>query len=109
MIDLLFRQGTEYVIIRINGTNLLFGSTSYGNQLVPLKNLRLSEQGILKEHPDLKGNPQMKTIAMQRFFTKLKKFKTEREREQYIIQDLSNHGFEIKKRQVAGGRMENVQ
>lgn len=107
MIELIMRLVNEIIFVRVEGTNVQFGSSSQGNYIAPIENLRLSEAGIIKEFPDLKNNPEKKRIAILRFKEKIKELPTEKERAKYIIKDLRKHGYTLIKAQQQGMRPTN--
>lgn len=71
-----------------------------------LDGLKFTASGILKEFPDLGGKPfnEMKEIALKRFKKKIKAMKTEEELVNYLIKDLSNHGYTLYLKQKKGFR-----
>ena len=93
--------------IRIIGDNILFIDLKT-NMFAPIEGLRLSKQGVILEHPDLKDNPDWKQIAIQRFVDKSKKFKTESEKSEFIIQELRNMNYTLKYKQRNGFRPQKI-
>ena len=104
MIDLLFEFGSEVVLIRIVGTNVVFGNTSYGARFGTIDNLKLSHSGVIKEFPDLENRDDWQIEARNRFKRKIKEFNNEKERADYIIEDLEKKGYKLKKIHQSGHR-----
>jgi len=104
MIDILFEFAGDYVLVKIQGSSVLFGSTAYGAKLAPISGLKLSKEGVEKEFPDLRGNILWKEEAVKRFTDKIKRLRTEKSRAEYIIEDLRGHGYIPLKLQEAGMR-----
>lgn len=72
-----------------------------------LKGLRLNRDGVIKEFPDLKDNVDWQKIAVQRFNDKIKSLATEKQKANYVIEDLTLlHHYKLKYRKVAGMRTE---
>lgn len=93
MINATFRIGGDMISIKVEGNNLFFFDVGTG-QISTLEGIRFSKAGVLKEHPDLKDNPEWKKIAMERLKEHIKKFKTEMERIFYIKDELVKFGYE---------------
>lgn len=108
MIDLLFHFAGDAILVRVDGTNILFGNTSQGPMMAPLQNLRLSREGVIKEFPDLKDDPEWNEKAVKRFREKIKSLTTESARAKYIIEDLKNYGYIPKYKQIKGHRVEVI-
>lgn len=107
MIELIMRLANEYVFIRVQGTNVVFGNSTQGKYVAPIENLRLSDAGIIKEFPELKHNPERKKIAVERFKKRIKELPNEKERAKYVVKDLKKHGYELFKVQQQGMRATN--
>lgn len=108
MIELMFEHLGEVILVRIEGQKVLFGSTAFGAVLADIEGLKLDYAGVIKEHPDLKARSDWQQEAVRRFKEKIKSFKTEEERAEYIIEDLKKHGFIPKVKQRAGFRPEVI-
>lgn len=93
MIEILFGQLNEKILVRIDGEKVEFGSTSFGAVLSEIDGLQLDYEGVVREHPDLKDNPKWKEESIKRFKEKIKLLTTEEERADYIIEDLRKHDF----------------
>ena len=92
MIGIIFQFGTETVEVRIKDSSVFF-RTSQFQQFGDIGMIRLDKSGTLKEFPDLKDNPKWDKIARERFKQKMKDFKTEKERAEYLIKDLTKFGY----------------
>jgi hypothetical protein len=108
MIDVLFTLGPDTVLIRIDGSNLLFTNVSANSWLVPIENLKLSQKGVVKEFPDLDGDEEWKEKAIERFKNHVKKLETDEEKMDYVVKDLAKYGYVLKAYQKKGGRMVRV-
>jgi hypothetical protein len=104
MIEMLFHFGPEIILIKIDGTRVSFGNTTYGAQLSPIDGLKLDKAGVEKQFPDLKGNPAWKEKAIHRFKKHIAELRSEKERAKYVEQDLIKHGYILKKVQETGMR-----
>lgn len=93
MIGIIFQQGTEIIEIRIDGKVLLFRLKKEGNHFVTIDNLKLSREGCIKEHPDLKDNPNWRRITIKRFKDKINSYEKEIDKLAYLIEDLKQFGF----------------
>ena len=91
------------VEVRIENTNVLF-RTSQSGGFAPINSLQLSKQGVIKEFPDLKKNPNWREEAIKRFKLKIKSKTTEKKRMDYIIKDLHKFGYKPLYTQRAGHR-----
>lgn len=109
MIDLFFQYLNEFVLIRIDGKNLLFGNTTYKNQLATFDGLKLNRQGTIREFPDLATNIHWETIARERFKQKINSMQSEEEIEKYLIEDLRKFGYIPKLKQKKGFRIQKIQ
>jgi len=108
MIGIVFQYGKEVVEVRVNGNDVLFRTQQFGGALAPLDAIRLDKKGVLKEFPDLKDNKEWRKEAIKRFKDKMKNYKTEKERVQYIIKDLSKFGYEPVALQQKGHRVKKI-
>ena len=88
-----FRLGGDQTEVVVRGTELLFRSTET-QQITSIEGLRLSKAGVLKEFPDLKNNNEWKEVAIERLKKKVKSFKTELERLEYVKGELIKFGYE---------------
>jgi hypothetical protein len=88
MIGVVFQFGTKIIEIRIDEDKCLFKTGELGGGFFPIDNLKLSYQGVCREFPDLELRK-----AVKRFKEKMKSFKTEEEKVEYLINDLKNYGY----------------
>lgn len=99
--ELTFEFGNEVIIVRIKGHNVLF-STSQTNfqNFYPIEGLKLSKDGILKEHPDLKNlsDDEIRKEGIRRFKKKIVDLGGENEIKDYIVNELSSIGYSLLKR-----------
>ena len=100
----MFHLGPDVVLVKIDGTSILFGNTSFGALLAPIDGIQLSKAGVEKEFPDLKDNVSWREEAIKRFKEKIAGLPSERQRADYIIADLQSHGYIPKMMQVGGFR-----
>lgn len=108
MIGVIFDFGGEVVEVRIDGINCFFRTSQFGNGFAPLDGIHIDHKGVLKEFPDLEGRDDWKIEAIKRFKSKLNDFKTEKERMNYVIQDLSKFGYIPLYYQVQGFRPKRI-
>jgi len=92
MIGLIFQFGTETIEVRIQRNNVFFRTSQFMN-FVDIDGIKLNKVGVIKEFPDLKENKEWQKISRERFKEKIKKMETERERADYITQDLKKYGY----------------
>jgi len=98
MYDLIFRHPSGIALVRVSGKNVTFSTMNCGAfSLQPIDNIRLDIEGILKEFPDLKDKSAMeiRTEAIKRFKGYIEKMETEMEVVQYVVKDLSKHGYTL--------------
>ena len=107
MIGIIFQFGTEIVEVRIQNGSVFF-RTSQFQRFADITGIKLNKVGVVKEFPDLKDKEDWQEIARQRFKEKISKMKTERERADYIINDLKKYGYVPYSEQVSGHRMRKL-
>lgn len=93
MIGVVFQFGTKIVEVRIDDTQCLFRTGDLGGAFFPIENLQLDKKGVIREFPDLRYKENWREEATKRFKEKMKTFKTEEERVEYIIEDLKQFGY----------------
>jgi len=93
MITATFKIGGDTISVKVEKNNLFFFDVGTG-QVSTLEGLRMSKAGVLKEHPDLKGNIGWKKIATERLKEHVKKIKTEMEKIIYVKNELKKFGYE---------------
>lgn|SRR3990167_1893886 len=108
MIEVIFLYGTEVILVVVNGNDVRFGSTTFGARLAGIEGLRLSYEGVCREFPDLETKDNWREEAIKRFKDKIASFKTEDEKVDYIIKDLTKFGYVAKKKQRKGFRPEVI-
>lgn len=107
MIQVLFEFGGQKKGIEVEGDRVVF----FDFQTLlksEIDGLQLSYEGVIKEHPDLKENPEWRRIAIERFKNHIKSFKTEEERVDYLIEDLRKWGYIPLYKQKKGFRSEKI-
>lgn len=92
MIGIIFSYGTDTIEVRVQDKNVYF-RTSQFQQFADIEGIKLDKNGVIKEFPELKNKKQWRKIAIEKFKEKIKKMKSEKERAQYIIDDLTKHGY----------------
>lgn len=105
---IIFEFKGEKVEVRLESEICLFRKLNSGGILCPIEKLRIDKKGVIKEFPDLKDNEEWREEAIKRFKEKLKSYKTERERIDYIINDLIKFGYIPLYSQVQGHRPKRV-
>ena len=92
MIGIIFQFGNKNIEVVVDGEKCLFRAGEFGG-LVPIDNLKLSYQGVCREFPDLEVRKDWREEAIKRFKEKMKAFKTEEERVDYVVNDLKKFGY----------------
>lgn len=108
MIGIIFQFGGDIVETRVDGTNVLFRTSTYGSTFVPIDNLYFDKSGVIKEYPDLEGDELWRQKAVERFKEEMKKLCTENKIADYLIKDLSKYGYIPKYKQKQGFRVEKL-
>lgn len=103
MIGVIFQFGSEVVEVRVIG-DIVFFRTSGSPNFADIDTIKLDKQGVIKEFPDLKDDPDWKQKARNRFKEKIKKLKGEEARINYIIEDLTKFGYKALYKQKQGFR-----
>lgn len=103
MIRGIFQLGGENQEVIVKGNELLFFDISSGT-MTTIEGLRLSKSGSLKEFPDLKNDDEWKKKTIERLKGKMKSFKTEMEKIEYVKDELIKHGYKPLFKQRAGFR-----
>lgn len=95
--DLVFKNGTELIAIRINqNKTLTFGQRVGGwFRFSSIEGLKLSIAGILDEFPDLEDKPEpvIRKEGVKRLVNYIKSMKTEEEICNYLKEDLKKYGY----------------
>lgn len=100
--------GSEYILIMIDGARVEFSNTAYGAVKTSIEGLALSKAGVEKEFPDLVGDVNWRNKAIARFKEKIELMNSERERADYLIDDLKKVGYKPLKMQIKGFRPQNI-
>lgn len=107
MIGIIFNYEGEFVEVRVVEDNVYFRNT-WNTKFATVNQIHLSKNGCEREFPDLIGDENWREKAIQRFKDKIKSFKTEKERINYIIEDLKKFGYEPKYLQQDGFRVKKI-
>jgi len=107
-IGVIFEFGSEIVEVRIQDKTCLFRTGQFGGALAPIDSIKLDKAGSIKKFPDLKDKKDWKEQTLKRFKENLKNMKTEKERMNYIIKDLAQHGYKAKYYQQNGHRPKKI-
>jgi len=108
MIGAVLTLADDVVEVRVDGNNVIF-RTGIMPMWATIDGLSLSYEGVIREFPDLKDEINWKKIATERFKDKIRSFKTEDEKLNYVIEDLKKHGYKPKLKQKAGFRPSMIQ
>lgn len=103
MIKGTFKLGSDLIDAIIRDKNLIFHDNSSG-AITTIEGLRISRAGVLKEHPDLKDNPDWKKIAIDRLKKHIKSLEKEIKMLYYVKDELNKFGYEALHYQKAGFR-----
>jgi len=96
---LMFQLANEIVVVKIENQTALFSNSQTNfQQFVPIDNLQLSVEGILKEFPELKdlSAEEIKKEGIKRFKEHLGKLKTDEKIKEYMINEMKSQGFVLK-------------
>jgi len=104
MIEILFEQGSETILVVIRGKEIRFGSTVYGVQMADISGLKLNHEGVVKEFPDLENREDWKKEVVLRFKDHIKNLNSEEEICEYIIEELEKQGYKGKTKMRKGHR-----
>jgi len=108
MIEVIFLFNSETYRVVVNGSVVMFGKTAQGG-LATIDKLKLSKSGVIKEFPDLEGNENWRTIAIERFREKISRMNSEVEIIRYVVDDLQKFGYKPIKMNRAGFRSKPMQ
>ncbi len=103
MIHAQFRLAGDLIEVVVDGNNLMFQDVGSG-MITSVEGLRISRAGVLKEHPDLKDDPDWKKKAIERLKDHVKQFKTEMQKLSYVREELNKYGYDALFFQRAGFR-----
>ena len=108
MIGVIFQLASETIEVRIDNTNVYFRTTNTNGAWATIDNMKLNYVGVCREHPDLELAKDWREQAIKRFKEKIKTMNTEKERTEYIIQDLKKFGYKPLWLQRQGFRPEAI-
>ncbi len=104
MIRGVFKLGNgEITEVIVRGTELLFFDTSSGT-MTNIAGLKLTKSGVVKEFPDLENDDDWRIKVIERFKDKIKEYKNEDERMNYVRSELEKQGYQGILKQRAGWR-----
>ncbi len=103
MIGIIFKFGSGIVEVRVKENNVFF-RTNPTQGFGDIDGIKLNKVGVLREFPDLKDKDNWQQEARKRFKEKIKQMKTEREKVEYIKEDLKKYGYEPYAEQIEGFR-----
>lgn len=109
MITLILEYLGEKVMVKIDGRNIKFGNTAFGNQLVPIDGLKLDYTGVCREFPDLELRKDWREEAIKRFKLKINTFDNEKDIAHYIYNDLKKYGYKPISKQINGFRIQKLE
>lgn len=104
MIGIIASLAGEIIEVRLAGSNLMF-RVGQSPGFAPIEGIRLSKEGCIKEHPDLKDRLDWREESIKRLKEKLSSFRTEDEAMDYVILELKKLGYEILYKQKPGFRV----
>lgn len=106
MIRGVFSLGGENQEVIIKGNELLFFDIASGT-MTSIEGLKLSKSGVIKEMPQLKEDKEWRKKAIQRLKKEIKKHKVEKNKMNYVKEELIKFGYQPLYMQRAGFRPEN--
>ena len=109
MIELFMEFMNEKVIVIVDGNEVRIGQTNFGAVTTTIDGLKLNHEGVIKEHPDLVGEPNWRELAIERFKRHIRSLKSEDAVVSYIIEDLKNYGYIPKLKKKKGFRGEVIE
>ena len=106
-IQIVFQRGSDRMAIRVIGSNVLFIDLQT-RMVSPIEGLKFNKQGVIKEHPDLKDDPEWKQKAIKRFVDKIKELPSESKRVEWLIKEMKNMSYKPLYKQRDGFRTEKI-
>lgn len=94
MIQATMQLVDNQVTVEVEGNNLMFHDIESGT-LAPLEGIKLSEQGVKKQFPDLENDEEWHKKAIERVKKHMKEYQTEREKIKYVVTELQKNGYEL--------------
>ena len=104
MLGVIFTIGSDVVEVRVDNNNVYFRDKTSGAGFATIEGLQLSKSGVEKEFPDLKDRGDWREKAIERFKETIKLLDNEKDKMDYIIKDLKEHGYIPKIKQKQGFR-----
>ena len=104
--ELVFQFGNDIILVRIEGNRVIFANSQYGCQASEIDGMNISKEGVIKEFPDLKDNPEWRGEAIKRFKEHIRKLDGEDNVANYIIDELKKYGYIPKFKHKGGWRKE---
>ena len=108
MIDIILFYGTEIVLVRIQGSNINFSTSSSQGKYSDISGLRIDKRAAIKKWPDLEDKEDWKDEAVKRFKEHIKSMPNEEEIYSYVINELRSVGYIPKYRLKQGFRRETI-
>jgi len=106
MIRGVFSFAGEMQEVIVRGNELLFFDIGSG-MMTSIEGLNLKKSGCIKEFPDLEGDDDWKKKTIERFKEKLKEYKTEMKKMNYVKDELIKVGYKPEYWQRAGFRLQH--
>lgn len=103
-IGIIFTFAGSVVEVIVKGSEVIFMSGAQ-RKMGTIDNLKLDKAGVVKEFPDLAEDKDWQNKARERFKEKMIKMKTEKERAEYILDDLKKFGYVPHSWQQSGYRV----
>jgi len=104
MIGAIFKYGIQLVEVRVIDKKVLFRTSQFNSSFADIKGIKLNQEGCIKEFPDLIDKEDWREQTIERFQEKINNLQSEKDRIEYIIEDLTKHGYEPKYIQKQGFR-----
>lgn len=104
---IVFQHGDEVVVVTALGNNILFSNSQTNfNYAVPIDNVKLNIQGILKQFPDLNGldDSEIRKRAIERFKDHIKTLNSQMEIKDYLVGEFLKMGYTLQYWQKEGFR-----
>lgn len=95
--EITFKAGGDFVIVKVINRNLFFAKTINGVPMfLDLDKINFPIHGILNKFPDLQGKPnlEIKKIGIQRIKEYIKSLKNDEEAKDYVIKEIESLGCE---------------
>lgn len=91
-IGIIFTFAGSVLEVIVKGGEVIFMS-GVQRKMGTIDNVKLDKAGVIKEFPDLKDDEDWQKKARERFKEKMLNMKTEKERAEYILDDLKKFGY----------------